>query len=215
MKTEKTIYLQHTCAYTRVGIDFILKELSNNLCVNLISNTNYAYANNDYDLQRQHADFFILGLQGNSNHGEVLNFVIKWLPMHCPQAKVIIMAQTHSIGTLKDYLLGLGNVVAVLDSAIKTEELRESLRTIIINAQDIEPRKKQAMPLTHQEIRVLENLLKGIPVLKVARALRIDQKTVSRHKRAALNKLGISSLHGLMKCGNNTHMMNGLLRGED
>lgn len=214
MKNEKVIYLQHACAYTREGIGFILKELSSDLCVKLISDTDHAHANNYY-LKKEQVDFFILGLQGDNNHGGILNFVIKWLPMHYPHAKVIIMAQTYSIGTLKDYLLGLGNVSAVLDSAIKIQELRDYLRTIVTNAQDIEPRKKQAMPLTHQEIRVLENLLKGMPVLKVASALRIDQKTVSRHKRAALNKIGISSLHGLMKCGNNTHVMNGLLRGED
>lgn len=214
MQEEKIFFLQHVCTYTRKGIDFILSELSRDLGVGISSDMD-AQSELHHFWQNKDVDFFILGLRGNSsNYGGVLDFIINMLPVHYPTAKVIIMAQSHSIGKLKDYLLGLKGVSAVLDNAISIIELRGFLQAIITHSHDVKPQKSQVTPLTYQEIRVLEHLLKGMPVLKVASILQINQKTVSGHKRSALNKLGIPSLHGLMKCGNNTNMVNKLLSRE-
>lgn len=124
------------------------------------------------------------------------------------------MTQYDSIGMLKDYLLGLGNVSAVLDSKIEIQELRQSLQAIFTGSLDSKAKRKQTMLLTNQEVKVLKHLLQGMPVFKVARMLQIHCKTVSSHKRAALNKLEVTSLYALMKYGNNTHMVSGLLRRE-
>ncbi|MFC0226145.1 helix-turn-helix transcriptional regulator [Serratia aquatilis] len=215
MKEGKSFYLQHACAYTREGIDFILRELSNDLGLKISSDSVDLQSRAYHLWQNKDVDFFILGLQGNGySYGTILDIIINQLPLYHPQAKVVIMAQANSIGRLKHYLSGLRNVITVLDYAISIEDLRKYLQALVTDSLEIAPRKQQATPLTYQEIKVLRHLLKGMPVLKVARTLEINQKTVSGHKRSALNKLGIPSLHGLMKCGNDTHMMNELLRGD-
>lgn len=212
MKKEQVFSLQHACSYTREGIKLLLKELSNGSHVKLIDVYEDLQSSRVRPLHDKEVDFFVLGLQGNSeNHGGMLDFIIRWLPMQFPQAKVVIMAQTHSFGRLKDYLLGLGNVSAVLDNSIALADLRQHLQNIISNTVNTTVSKKPVSLLTRQEISVLGHLLQGTPVLTVADILQINPKTVSTHKRAALNKLGISSLHGLMKCGNNTHIMGELL----
>ncbi|MCK8564506.1 helix-turn-helix transcriptional regulator [Yersinia ruckeri] len=214
MKSKKIIYIHHACVYTREGINFILKELSGDLNVKLISNAGYVQANTIHDSKKEDVDFFILGLEWGNNYGETFDFFIQWLPLYYPQAKIIVMTQCDSIGMLKNYLLGLGNVSAVLDSKIEIQELRQSLQAILTGSLDSKAKRKQTMLLTNQEVKVLKHLLQGMPVFKVARKLQIHCKTVSSHKRAALNKLEVTSLYALMKYGNNTHMVSGLLRRE-
>lgn len=57
MKSTKIIYIHHACVYTREGINFILKELSGDLSVKLISNTGYVQTNTVHDSKRENVDF--------------------------------------------------------------------------------------------------------------------------------------------------------------
>ncbi|PVZ84695.1 hypothetical protein C9426_22130 [Serratia sp. S1B] len=209
MSIRKNIFIQHTCMYTREGIKSILSSLScDDVDISVIAEKKHLEISDYLSLPNTDVDVFILGLQNTyDSYGNTLDFIIKWLPLHYPQAHVIIMAQTLIIGQLKDYLSGLDNVAAVLDNAIPINELSRHLQNVIFNSPDIKPKSKPTTPLTYQEIKVLKYLLKGMPTLKVARALQINQKTVSAHKRAAMKKLGISSLHGLVQCQVNLNMM--------
>lgn len=210
MNKRISIFLQNPCKYTQEGIKFLLNESHCDLEYNITTHPLEIGAHNT--LRKNDVNIFILGLQGYSdNHFGILEFIMKWLPLVCPEARVIIMANTHSIGILKNYLLGLRNVYAVLDHAVSLQDFRIHLQNVIIGSRGVTPRKPTAIQLTHRELNVLKYLLKGMPILMVADALHIHYKTVSSHKRSALNKLEINSLHGLMKCGNSTHMMNNLL----
>jgi DNA-binding NarL/FixJ family response regulator len=210
MNKRISIFLQNSCKYTQEGIKCLLNESYCDVEYNITTQPLGVGAHNT--LRNNDVNIFIVGLQGYSDsHFGILEFIMKWLPVVCPEARVVIMANTHSIGTLKNYLLGLTNVYAVLDHAVTLQDFRMHLQSVIIGSQSIAPRKPTATQLTHQELNVLKYLLKGMPIFKVADAMRINYKTVSSHKRSALNKLGINSLHGLMKCGNSTHMMNELL----
>lgn len=195
--------------YTREGVKSTLSSLScKNIDIRIIAERKNLEISDYLSLSNTDVDIFILGLQNNyDSYGNALDFIIKWLPLYYPKAKVIIMAQTLIIGQLKNYLSGLGNVSAVLDNAVTINELNHYLQDAILNLPDVQQKSKPTIPLTHQEIKVLKYLLKGIPTLKVAKALEIHPKTVSAHKRAAMNKLGISSLHGLISCQVNLNMM--------
>ncbi|MFC0226136.1 helix-turn-helix transcriptional regulator [Serratia aquatilis] len=213
MNIRKSAFIQHSCMYTREGIKLTLANLiDNNIDVKVVADESYLETKAFRLLYNKSVDVFILGLQGTGDsHGSILDFILQWLPMHYPEAKVVVMTQTRSIGQLKNYLLGLENVAAVLDDSIEISELQTHLQHIMMNSPQVGTIKKPVTPLTHQEIKVLGHLLKGVPVLKIASTLRINQKTVSAHKRAAMNKLGISSLHGLIRCQVNLSMMSDLL----
>lgn len=213
MSIRKNVFIQHPCMYTREGIKLTLANLScNDINVKVIAENSYLDVQTYRSLYNKDVDIFILGLQGTGDsHGCILDFILQWLPVNYPEAKVIVMTQTRSIGQLNDYLLGLGNVSAVLDNAIDISELRMHLQHIMVNSPQPTDTKKLVSPLTYQEVRVLGHLLKGMPVLKIANALQINQKTVSAHKRAAMSKLGVSSLHGLIRCQVNLTMISDLL----
>ncbi|WP_160165605.1 LuxR C-terminal-related transcriptional regulator [Serratia sp. DD3] len=213
MSIRKNLFIQHACMYTREGIKSTLSRLScGNIDLTVIAEKKYLEISDYLALPGTDVDVFILGLQNTyDSYGNTLDFIIKWLPLHYPQAKVIIMAQTLILGRLKDYLSGLNNVSAVLDNAITINELSHYLQDTILNLPDVRQKSKSTTPLTHQEIKVLKYLLKGMPTLQVARTMQIHPKTVSAHKRAAMIKLGITSLHSLIQCQVNLNMMDNLL----
>lgn len=217
MNIRKNVFIQHSCMYTREGIKLTLANLTcNNLDIKVIAAKSCLDSNAYRSLYNKNVDVFILGLQDTGDsHGAILNFILEWLPLRYPEAKVVVITQTRSIGQLKNYLLGLDNVAAVLDDSIEISELQIHLQHIMMNSPRLGTIKKPVNLLTHQEIRVLGQLLKGVPVLKIAGTLRINQKTVSAHKRTAMNKLGISSLHGLIRCQVNLSMISNLLSLED
>lgn len=214
MNKKVSFFLKNSCKYTQEGIKALLIDSYSDLDYNITTHP-FGIGNHN-TLINNDVNIFILGLQGYSDsHIGILEFIMRWLPICCPEARVVVMANTHLIGTLKNYLLGIKNVYAVLDNAIELHDFRIRLQSVIMGSQDVPLIKSTTVPLTHQEINVLKYLLTGMPVLMVADVLHINQKTVSSHKRSALNKLGINSLHGLIKCGNNTHLINELFRNEN
>jgi len=213
MNKKISIFLHNLCTYTQEGIKHLQPELHCDSGCNITIkpfgvDTHTVLNNNDENI-------FILGLHGYSNsHVGSLEFIMNWLPICHHEVRVIIIAKTNSIGNLKNYLLGLKNVYAVLDHATALHEFRIHLQNAIMDSPGSSPRKPTISPLTNQELNVLKYLLKGMPVTMVADKLCIHYKTVSSHKRSALNKLGVNSLHRLMKCGNDTSIMNELLRNK-
>lgn len=200
MSLCKGIFIQNNCFYTRNGIELLINELKNDgLSVNVTANVATLNATDYQILHKQHASIFILGLKkNNDDYGDFFYFILEWLPMHYPKAKVIIMANAQAIGQLKNYLLGLGNVIAVLDESIKMPELKLCLKKIIIEKVSVIRDEKKVPLLTRQEIKVLVYLLKGTPTSQVAKTLGITHKTVSNHKCNALGKMGYVSLKKLM-----------------
>lgn len=205
------IALQHSCMFTREGIKSLLADLGSGYPVNIVTEAGYLEINTYRILKTTGIDIFILGMQSAENNpSKILSFIIEWLPVFFPEAKVVIMTPVRSLGWLKDYLLGLSNVYSVLDSAASLQELRAQLKDILLFRQDAMPYRSRAIPLTHQELNVLGFLLKGTSALEIAQELRIHYKTVSNHKRSALHKLGIRSLHTLLTYGNSRDMMHKL-----
>ncbi|MFN3071822.1 LuxR C-terminal-related transcriptional regulator [Serratia sp. J2] len=214
MRERTNIFLQHTCSYTREGIKSLLAELEDITPTNLIAEEKKLQPSLNRLMHKPDADIFILGLQSNGNNAsEILSFIIKTVASFFPKARVIIMTELNSLGKLKDYLLGLNNVYAVLDNGITLKEMHLRLTEILTLPKSVQPCPFQSpvTPLTHQELSVLGFLLKGKSANEVAYKLRIHCKTVSSHKQSALHKLGIHSLHGLLTSGNNREMMYQLL----
>lgn len=213
MNKKVSFFIKNPCKYTQEGIENLLRESYCDMNYNIT--TQPLEVGVDKMLVNNDVNIFILGLYGYSDsHIGILEFIMKWLPIACPRARVVIMVDAHSIGRLKYYLLGLRNVYAVLDRSISLQDFRMHLQCVLMGSQEVFPRKSTAAPLTNQELNVLRYLLDGMPVLTVASALRIHYKTVSSHKRRALSKLGVNSLQELMKFSNNTHIMNELLRNK-
>lgn len=136
------VSIQHACEYTKEGVNIILNDISCDLGLDLTCILRrHKYGGFD---ALNDINIFILGLKSYSdNHAGILDFIIKWLPIYHPDARVVVMANTHTIGKLKDYLLGLVNVYAVLDNAMKLQDFRMHLRRVIVDSQHPLPPKKQ------------------------------------------------------------------------
>ncbi|MFC0226159.1 helix-turn-helix domain-containing protein [Serratia aquatilis] len=214
MSNRVNIFLQHTCGYTREGLKSLLLELSEEFPINIVAEDKQLQSNVSQLMLKPGVDFFILGLQSDGNNAsEILSFIIKTVPSSFPDAKVIIMTQLNSMGGLKDYILGLNNVYAIIDNGSTLKEMRNHLIGVLNFSVDLSPRtfKLLVAPLTHRELSVLGFLLKGKSPDEVAHKLCINYKTVSSHKQSALHKLGIRSLNGLLTSGNNRELMYQLL----
>ncbi|WP_411705096.1 LuxR C-terminal-related transcriptional regulator [Edaphovirga cremea] len=208
------IFLQHACMYTRVGIKSLLENMDCDCPVNVITDIEDLNSSRYPRKNTSDTDIFILGMQGNgSNPSKTLSFIVERLPVFSPDAKVIIIAPTFSVGHLRNHLLGLHNVHAVLDRASPLQEFQMQLKEILMLPLNMmRPHKSMAASLSHQELNVLGFLLQGNSTHDVAQKLRIHNKTVSHHKRSALHKLGIRSLHRLIMCDNSRSMLDTLVR---
>lgn len=208
------VFLQHTCGYTREGIKSLLVDLDVEFPVSIVAEEKQFQSGFSRYMFNPGVDFFIIGLQSDGNNAsEILSFIIKTVPLSFPNAKIIIMTQLNSMGRLKDYILGLNNVYAIIDNGITLKEMRNHLKSVLNYSVDFPPCnfKSLVTPLTHRELSVLGFLLKGKSPDEVAHKLCINYKTVSSHKQSALHKLGIRSLHGLLTSGNNRELMYQLL----
>ncbi|KEA54233.1 hypothetical protein DT73_02350 [Mangrovibacter sp. MFB070] len=125
---------------------------------------------------------------------------------------LVIMVSATDMGVFrcKEYLELLGNRLICIDSTWSVELIRSKLSGVvnalpslaIAGSQAIKgkssARHESAMGLlSPTENTVLKLMLKGYDHQLIGRVLGICNKTVSRHKRSLMNKLGVDTLAGL------------------
>ncbi|PVZ83066.1 hypothetical protein C9426_27880 [Serratia sp. S1B] len=160
MNVSSKIFIQHTCMYTRNGIKLLLDKLKDNgLDINISANVANFNATDLQAFDKNDEAIFILGLPtNNDDYTDFFYFIHEWLPMYSPCYKVVVIANDQSTVQLKEHLLSLHHVVAVLDQAMKLPELQLYLKNLIIGVEPLKYNSKASTPLSLQEIKVLDCL---------------------------------------------------------
>lgn len=190
------------CELTAVGIIHQLKSAAGiKDTINIIKSIDDAY---DEVLKKPHS-MVILNISNSSKIlADEIKF-IKWYRKEKPNKTIVIYTRNHKVSILK-YLSSLGVRVIISQyepPSIFMELLIKSLSSsIALYSPMIKKTLQEQMPgdLTVCEIQVMEQLFLGHNVTQVAQHLGRDVRTVSSHKRHAMEKLGLhcdKDLHAL------------------
>lgn len=132
MGKRTSFFLQHTCNYALEGVKSVLATLGSEYLIDVVAETKLLPFNSSVLIIDIDVDFFILCLENNANAEiEMLSFIVETLSSHFPKAKIIFLTELNNIGKLKDYLLGVNSVCAILDDAITLVDMRLRLTEIL------------------------------------------------------------------------------------
>lgn len=111
-----------------------------------------------------------------------------------PQVNVVVLSMLTSAHTLRAMLRQ--GVVGLYDKRVSLEELPRAARLAAAGRRYISPTYQQLLeqpndPLSPRELEVLRMLASGLSGRDIARLTHRSEKTVSRQKRTAMEKLGL------------------------
>lgn len=199
---SQEIMLVNGCPLVMQGVEVLLSMLPVSLSVNNLSVPDHNY---DSIILNTHIDVVISGLfgdKGNSLNGFITLRKIKMLN---PKVKVIIVTRTKNKRVLS-FLVNMG-----MDAIISCDDsLDEIKRIMMYTLQNNEKRVcsqriKGQLPhlrenftcnlsfLTHHELMIINDLLKGYNLKKISEEASRSVKTISHYKRSAMRKLGARS----------------------
>lgn len=211
MDNNISLHIISACKYTREG----MRCLMHKSCFDMGFNSAIRFYEFGIDTANINGgvNVFVLNLQGyNSIQDDVLEFLMERLPRDCPDARIVIMIDIHTIGKLKNYFLVLGNVYAVLDNSISLQDFQAHLHNVIMGLKSCNLSESKISLLSPQQLNVLKCMLNGMSYLMVASTLNIHYKTVISHRCSVLKKLGINSQQAAVMSSNDLHIMNKFLR---
>jgi two-component system capsular synthesis response regulator RcsB len=158
-------------------------------------------------MQRNKIDVVISELCGEGE--SVLDGLrtVGYLCQHWPQIPIIIATTLQDTHLLTQLLaLGVNNIYLKQDTL---PTLSKGIFNALSGIPDLSPLAATLLenhplfpPLTRREMDVLEHLFTGQNVTSTARALNRDIRTISTHKRNAMNKLGFHNDCDLYTSGN-------------
>ncbi|MCA1921319.1 LuxR C-terminal-related transcriptional regulator [Buttiauxella noackiae] len=182
------------CVLTAAGISHQLKSrLGIKDMINIINNIDEAY---DGTFKIPHSMIILNVSQSSKQLAEEIRF-IKWYRKEQSNKNIVIYTHNHKVSILK-YLSSLGVQVIISQYELPTifmELLIKSLSsTTTFYSPMIEEIMQKKMPgeLTVCEAQVIEQLFLGHNVTQIAQHLGRDIRTVSSHKRHAMQKLGLN-----------------------
>jgi len=181
------------CVLTAAGIIHQLKTGPGiKDAINIIKDIDDAY---DEILNKPHS-MVVLNISNSSKQlADEIKF-IKWYRKEKPNKTIVIYTHNHKVSILK-YLSSLGVRVIIsqyeLPSIFMEMLIKSFSSSIALYSPMIKKILQEQMPgeLTVCEIQVIEQLILGHNVTQVAQHLGRDVRTVSSHKRHAMEKLGL------------------------
>lgn len=181
------------CVLTAAGIIHQLKTGPGiKDAINIIKDIDDAY---DEILNKPHS-MVVLNFSNSSKQlADEIKF-IKWYRKEKPNKTIVIYTHNHKVSILK-YLSSLGVRVIIsqyeLPSIFMELLIKSFSSSIALYSPMIKKILQEQMPgeLTVCEIQVIEQLFLGHNVTQVAQHLGRDVRTVSSHKRHAMEKLGL------------------------
>ncbi len=181
------------CVLTAAGIIHQLKTGPGiKDAINIIKDIDDAY---DEILNKPHS-MVVLNISNSSKQlADEIKF-IKWYRKEKPNKTIVIYTHNHKVSILK-YLSSLGVRVIIsqyeLPSIFMELLIKSFSSSIALYSPMIKKILQEQMPgeLTVCEIQVIEQLFLGHNVTQVAQHLGRDVRTVSSHKRHAMEKLGL------------------------
>lgn len=190
---KQNIMVHSACQFTRLGL-----EQAINSHPELLQKANLMHYPVPVFLP-QHSptpDILILVLGRNVTETLMIQNQIMTAPL-LEGTQVVLISPRENPGWLRRYLCGVLNVQAELDAAVSVKVL-QSLLIDILAPSPTQQHGVNKLPLSRRELDIIKRLLSGKSGMQVARDLGLSCKTVSAHKRNALLKLGVCSLHGLL-----------------
>lgn len=181
------------CVLTTAGIIHQLKIGPGiKEAINIIRNIDGAYD----EVLKTPGSIVVLNISNSSKQlADEIRF-IKWYRKEQPNRNIVIYTHNHKVSILK-YLSSLGVRVIISQYELPTifmELLIKSLSSSITLHSPIIKKILQeqlSCELTLCEIQVIEQLFLGHNVTQIAQHLGRDIRTVSSHKRHAMQKLGL------------------------
>jgi len=191
---RKRLLLLCSCNFTKIGIETLVRDSKLSAYVDIITNTEKV----EYSeiILSCFPDIVVMSLDNvNKNilsHFEMLQDI---LSNNYKSSKVIVIGNRELIHLFNNRFDNL----LIINGATKINILKQYFINLITS--DIDEKEEVKLDytaLTSRQLIVLQKLLSGDTLHKIAKDLEISYKTVSSHKCAALEKLGIRSLSPLI-----------------
>lgn len=197
---QKKIALQCACHFTYLGLRTLINNTFSFHNVNVMDNsdTPEKFAADVSDFIS--GDLAIITLSHNDyNPASLINLVYGRLAKVPLSGRILLIGDPTYLPMLQYYLGSLKNTWAFMDISMSTRQLQQQLHNAALMHTDMYQRSKPtAKTLTRSELGMLYRLLNRQSVMQIAKDLSISEKTVSCHKRSALVKLNMRSLHPLL-----------------
>ncbi|MHA7848276.1 helix-turn-helix domain-containing protein [Serratia sp. D1N4] len=194
MKKYK-VMLSSNCQFTLAGLEYVISsDPSLSAKTDVVSwPVNWL---NDSECVGFGIDILILVLDPTVNHmvTQLNSSISRWKGVN-----MVLLTPFNYPDGVSNYLSQMMNVRAVYSPTVSVIRLQNKLMDILEHR--IPDQMKKIMKLSPQERVVIRSLLMGKSTSLIACELKLNYKTISSHKRTALMKFGIRSLHGLMMLG--------------
>ncbi|VXD07376.1 conserved hypothetical protein [Enterobacterales bacterium 8AC] len=197
---QKKIVLQCACHFTYLGLRALINNTFSFHNVNVIgsSNSPAKFASDVSDFISGDIAIIALGYS-DYNPASLINLVYGRLAKVPLSSRILLIGDPSYLPRLQYYLGSLKNTWAFIDISMPTRQLQQQLHHAASMHTDMYQRSKPAgKTLTQRELSMLFRLLNGQSVMQIAEELSISEKTVSCHKRSALVKLKMRSMHPLL-----------------
>ncbi|WP_081375868.1 MULTISPECIES: LuxR C-terminal-related transcriptional regulator [Serratia] len=190
---RKKVVLQCSCNFMRTGLEALIKDTDLSVSLDIVDTSDSFSDCEDALNALPVVNLVILTVCNRDyNLASLLQLVGERLPKMHPNSKVVMISDIADVNPLKCYFSGLRNVSIILNKTITLDELSRELLSTTANNEKIFG--KSSTMLTPRELEILRMLLDGDTARKIANDLKLNFRTVSHHKRAALAKLGVRSL---------------------
>ncbi|WP_337262270.1 MULTISPECIES: helix-turn-helix transcriptional regulator [unclassified Serratia (in: enterobacteria)] len=189
------IMLSSNCQFTLAGLEHVISSHAELLEMTEVVSLPVSWLSHE-DCIQLGIDILIVLL--DSTTGEMVFKLIdninRW-----NKVSVILLTPSNCHAGVNNYLMQMINARAVYSATVSVSTLQNQLLDIVENRFSTD--KENMLKLSTREQVVIKSLLKGKTLKQIASELRLSYKTVSHYKRAALVKLGVSSLYGVMILG--------------
>ncbi|WP_337262521.1 MULTISPECIES: helix-turn-helix domain-containing protein [unclassified Serratia (in: enterobacteria)] len=197
---QKKIVLQCACHFTYLGLSSLINNTFSFHNVNVIGSSHFPekFASDVSDFIS--GDIAIIALSHSDyNPASLINLVYGRLAKVPLSSRILLIGDPTYLPRLQYYLGSLKNTWAFMDISMPTRQLQQQLHHAVSMHADMYQRSKPTgNTLTRRELSMLYRLLNGQSVMQIAKEFGISEKTVSCHKRSALVKLKMRSLHPLL-----------------
>ncbi|NCG51956.1 LuxR C-terminal-related transcriptional regulator [Serratia fonticola] len=186
---KQNILVHSSCQYTRLGLEYAISSHPK-----LTQQTNLtSYSTTSGFLPSSNFAPDVLILVPDMNIAEVLT-----TPLPKKTKVVIISSRRTPDWMIRNYFSGRISMYR-LNITVSVSEF-QALLVDLLGHQQTQNHCDDIIYLSQREQDIIRRLLNGKNATRIAQELGLSCKTVSAHKRRALLKLGVHSLHGLLAC---------------
>ncbi|NCG54507.1 helix-turn-helix domain-containing protein [Serratia fonticola] len=198
MKPLHHVIIQHPCSFSRVGMKAIITSLGKQYTIQETASLN-AFTQEDDQPPICSPVLLMTYIPSCTSLINTMHAIDKLQFQSAHALKTIVLTNRLTWPLAMNLLDKYPGTYFFMEELVSSGTLSETVKNLLgrEGGDALDEPLYLSDPLTSRERHVIKQLLKGMPICKIANGLGLNYKTVSHHKISALRKLGFRHINAL------------------